>query len=184
MPQILLSTMKALPYDFEKAVAEYVVARREHSQTIGEGAPRARDQLVELFVKRVPPNEHNNEEDFVADFEIVDDMQAPPPPDPAVLTLDQKKAKLASEAQAAAIVIWDKILPPLKRRMVAADRGRIFKIAEQDRTPVDVAAMAKYEADQERGQAIELHLGLLESEIDDLTEETVDAWKPKEFPAV
>lgn len=200
-----MSHLKGLPFDFESAVAEYIKAKMAHRFTVGEPAPWAPHPWVEYAVKRVPGGE-GQPDDFVADYEIEDDI--PPPP-----TLDERKQALAVKAHADAAEAQGALIPPLKARFwhiefarvsaavaavqpIAATRGKDGKPDAPAETPeaLRTRALATLKSDdstfflqhESRLKAldrIQYHLAILESEIHDLTEATIDTWTPAPFPA-
>ena len=173
--KINLSAMKALPYDFEKEVASLIQAKKDHQKTEGIPAPYG-PALVESAVRRVPGSiDPPKADDFVADYEVVDDT--PPPP-----TLDERKGALAMTSQAVAQSIIDKIDPPLKRRLTQMDYANAMAVPEAKRTSPQIAAIAARETRKARVDATMYHLATLESQIHDLTDKTIDGWTPAPFP--
>lgn len=159
---------------FTSAIADHIAALRRHQTTTGYAAPTA-PSLIENLVKRVQfPVEEGRADDFVvAEFEVVDD--AP--------TLDQRKAMIANEVQMEAQRRIDAISPPLKRRLASIEFGRAVAVEEAKRSPAQAATIAAGKARDQKIDAIHYHLGKLESEIHDLTEETIGQWKPVSFPS-
>lgn len=76
--RIPLSQVRAAGLDFAADVQAFVQAKLDHRFTVGEPAPVAHP-LVEAVVHRVPATEPGQPDDFVADYEIIDDT--PPPPE-------------------------------------------------------------------------------------------------------
>jgi hypothetical protein len=174
--QIMLSQVKSLPFDFAEAVQEYIAAKKHHQTTEGQPAPGAPHQMVEAAVKRVPGSiDPPRADEFVADYEIVDDT--PPAP-----SLDQRKSALAMDVQQQAQVAIDKIRPPLKARLLAMDFSRAMAIEEAKRTPADKATIASYLDGNARIDAITYHLAKIEAQIHDLTEATIGDWSASPFP--
>lgn len=218
--RFLLSHIKALPFDFDAKVAEFIAAKKAHALTVGEAAPSAPHHWIEQAVRRVSVD--GAADDFVADYELIDDT--PPPP-----TLEQKKHQLViSVAQASAEAV-NALIPRLKGRLWSMEHHRISVLINAAAVPLPlpvekpgIVAMAasavgltkkaapKLETGEEaRARAIEtvrasspsdiefflahgkrlekvaaihLHAATLESEIHDLTDETVDTWRPAPFP--
>lgn len=174
--KIALSKMKALSFDFEKEVAAFVKAKQDHRKTVGESSPHAPHPWVEAAVTRVagsidPPKP----DDFVADYEVVDDT---PPP----LTLDQRKQVLATDMQRQAQEAVDKIVPPLKNRLMNMELLRAHAIPEAERTPGHKATIAESQDRHVRMDAIHYHLARMEAQIHDLTEDTIEDFSPEPFP--
>jgi hypothetical protein len=198
VPKFLVSHLKTLPFDFESEVTEFIKARMSHRFTLGEPAPLAPHWWVESAIKRVPGAE-GQPDDFVPDYEIEDDT--PPPP-----TLDQRKHLLAAQLHASAMEAQAAILPPLKARIwnieyarisaaVAAVPGKpgtvdtpaetseaLRKRALKTLKKEDAEFLLAHEGRLKKLDAIHYQMAKLESEIHDLTEETIDAWKPAPFP--
>jgi hypothetical protein len=173
--ELNLSYIKALPFDFGNAIEAHIKALKAHQTTVGEPAPIAH-ALVERAVRRVQyPIDAKKPDDFVADYTVVDDT--PPPP-----TLDQRKTALAVNAQALCQEAMDAASPPLKRRLADMEAGRAMMVDPAKRTPAQLAAIAAQQARGVKSEAILFHLATLESQIHDLTEQTIDGWKPAPFP--
>ena len=208
--KLALSQVRALPFDFEAAVASHIKAKMEHRfAAIGESAPAAPHAWVGHAVKRVIVGE-DKPDDFVPDFEIIDDT---PPP----LTLDQKKQILSHQVMTARAEAAHKIVPLLKsriwniehQRMLTAiheipreaipivvlkmdglthrpetddeHKARALGLLKVKSSPEDIAFFQAHEERLKQIAAIDHHSAKLEGEIHDLTEETVDAWKMAPF---
>lgn len=195
--KIALSHVKAMPFDFEAEVEKYRQARVHHQTTEGEGAPSAPDVMVERAVKRVP--REGVPDDFVADYEIVNDT-----PPVRVPTLDERKAVLAGAVNTKANELIAAIAPPLKRRFWAIEhqriQGEMQKVAKKENEPLDVWRdralgiikatvpadcdhVLAEEARHKKIAAISRHAAVCESDIHDLTEETIGGWSMPPFPA-
>lgn len=177
--QILLSLIQALGYTpetFSAAVEDYRQARVAHSKTIGMPAPTPKIPGLEICIVRTPANA-DEEESFASAYEIVDDL--PPPPKPP--TLDEKKMTHASAAHALFQKAINDAIPPLKRRLWAMTYQDIMQKPEADRTDADKVAQRQHEARAKYERDAQRHLARLESEIHDLTDDTVDGWKPEPF---
>jgi hypothetical protein len=195
--KIALSQLKALPFDFEQAVASFVKAKQDHRQTEGEMAPCAPHPYVEAAVKRVPGSiEPPRADEFVADYEIVDD--SPPPK-----SLDQRKTELAGKVGLMANEAMAQIIPPLKHRLWEMEHARIQQDlamvkplenetrelwlaraldAIKQASPADHASFTAHEIRKAKLAAIIRHMAICESDIHDLTEATIDAWSVPPFP--
>ena len=199
--RIALSKIKALPFDFDAAVKEFIEAKKKHRTTVGEPSPNAPHLFVEAAVRRVPGSiEEQRPDDFVADYEVVDDT----PPEPPKPSLDQRKMALAAQVGTAANAAVAKIIPPLKHRLweheyarVQADMAKV-KIIENESlddwraraivaikktSAADFASFTAHDERKKKIAAVHYHVALCESQIHDLTEETIDAWSPAPFPA-
>jgi hypothetical protein len=178
---INLSTIKALPFDFETEVKNFIQAKKDHQNTKDVMAP-AHHPLVEMAVRRVS-NGVNERDDFVADYTIVDDT--PPPP-----TLDEKKAMLADEVMRNANVLASQIIPPLKRKLFDFQISDAYaaisraKASGQEPSDADKATIAEHETRTAKIDAVYRHVAALESQIHDLTEDQIDVWQGAPFPDV
>lgn len=176
MLEILLSQVKALPLDFEAAVAAHIKALEEHRFTEGEPAPAVPHLLVEAAIARKQyPIEAGRPDDFVPAYRIIDDT--PPPP-----TLEERKAALVHEALVMMHKALNDITPPLKAGLWSYQLADISKTDERQRTAEQNAFMMDHEVRQQKTEAAHRHLTQLHSDIDDLTETTIDRWTPAPFP--
>lgn len=89
------------------------------------------------------------------------------------------------ETEAIAAIDPDRPASPAKRNLAllrAQEKvAAIYRKNPADHTEADKAFLAELERRQERGAAIGLRAAEMISDIEDLTEETVDAWKPGAF---
>ena len=188
MPVFPLSEIKKLSFDFETEVRNFVQAKKDHLNTEGVPAP-THHPWVEASVRRIAGEIQRSgattiihSDDFVPDYQIVDDT--PPPP-----TLDDKKAKLAQDVGMQANALAEKILPRLKRKLFdfqAGDAAKAIALAQeaqQEPDPVHKFAWDAHLARQEKVEAIYRHAAELESQIHDLTEDQVDVWQGAPFPS-
>jgi hypothetical protein len=189
--KIVLSAVKALPFDFKAEVEKHAAALMEHRTKEGVEAPSVIHPWVEAAVSRVQhPVSAERPDDFISDYVITDDT--PPPP-----TLEQRKTVLADEASHAAIIALNALVPPRKRNLFAfrhRDALAAFvildrKMAEATMSKADFeilasphrVIMAEHEDREAKVQAVYRKLAQVHSDIDDLTDETVDGWKLPPF---
>lgn len=173
MLELKLSQIKALPFDFEAAVAGYVAALEHHRYTENEPAPVVPHPLVEAAVTRKQyPVFTEKPDDFVKNYTVIDDTPS----------LEERKEILAHEAARLAGEAMKIITPPLKQNMWHYQFADIMRVIEEDRTPEQVAFLAEHDARELRKVAVHRHLAKLHSDIHDLTAETIDAWQPAPFP--
>jgi hypothetical protein len=168
--RVAKSFIDALDFDFEAAVEEYRQALLDHRFTVDVPAPTAHI-AVELSVRRSPQGD-GNPDDFVADYEIIDDTPPPPPPP----SFEQRKAELyhalASDEQAQI----NAVASPGRLRLAGMEMQRIRAIPENDRTPADVETLASALGVFAAIQAINEASARRMVEIDDLTPETIDGF--------
>lgn len=171
MPLVIkLSQIKSAA-DFEAQVAAYIKARKDHQKTEGEPAPTA-PPIVEAAVMLVPGSiEDERADDYVADYQVVDDSP----------TLDARKAAVHALAVHAVNAAIDAISPPLLRRLASLTANAAAAVAEGSRTQAQEAAIAKAVDTHARVEAIYLQLAYAEAAIHGLTAETIDAWKVPPF---
>jgi hypothetical protein len=190
--KLALSQIKALPFDFAEEVEKFRLAKIAHQSTEGEAAPSVPHTLVEHAVKRVPRD--GASDDFVSDYEIIDDT--PPPP-----SLDERKQVLVSALGTAANAAIAAIIPPLKRRLRDLEYHRITGLLSNAKlekvenetpeeryaralatlSPDDLTHYLAHQASTRKIEAIVYQLAQGESAIHDLTEQTVGAWKAPAF---
>ena len=148
--------------DYPAAVEAYRQALLVHRFT-GEAAPTALP-IVEQAVRRIQyPISDGKPDDFVADYEIVDDT--PPPPSDA-----ERKAALVSKIMEAQHLAVDAVMPAGKLRLLTlqANEAKIL--------------ISQFEVVQQKLAAIEYHGATLEAAVDDLTPDQYDTWQMKPFP--
>lgn len=114
MPVRLLKSQ--VPGDFAAVVEAHRQALLAHRATVGEPAPVA-DPLVERCIRRVA--EEGGPDDFVADYEIVDDTPSP------AEQLRHRKGSLMTEVARAERARLDAISPPGKARLLLLRRADI-----------------------------------------------------------
>lgn len=174
--EILLSQLGGQQEAFEKAVVDHIVALHAFSAQRGKPRPAAHP-LVEQSIKRliVPgkPDKH------IPDYVIVDDL--PPPEERPAPTLEAKKNILHQRLTVAEHEAKYKILPQRKIRMANVKMQIAMATPEDDRTGEQREDIASYLHVQDQWRKIDLIAAQAESDIDDLTEETVDNWELPSF---
>lgn len=160
--------------DFAEKVESHRQALLAHRFTIrGEGAPRS-DEMVEGCVRRVFVAE-DKPDDFVADYEIIDDTPPPPPPP----TLAQRKNALRSEVASREMDLLNDILPFGKRRLLQL---RIGRIADQNKaSPEEKTLIARHTDVMQKSSDVHMWAAFQQAEIDDLDEASVESWQMKPF---
>lgn len=177
--KVSLSIIQAMGHTaetFAAAVESYRLARVGHSQTIGEPAPTPSIAGIEQLVVRIPPDADNDER-FETRYEIINDV--PPPPAPP--TLDEKKAAHLVKVNELLQKALTDTTPALKRRLWEHLYAEAMEVPEPQRTADQQVFMRQHEGRRKHEKVLGRHLAVLESQIDDLTAETVDAWKPAPF---
>jgi hypothetical protein len=168
----VLTNMGTTPEAFKAKVDAFVQAKMDHRTKSGDPAPTA-PAMIENLVKRVPPK---GMDEFVADYVIVDDS---PPPKSLAERKGELLALLAREEQAA----LEAILSPAKRRLLGMEVQRVSMLKTEDRTKTDKAVLEESVRVAKLSQEVQLHSARMMAEVDDLTEETIEDWAPKEFGA-
>lgn len=148
--------------DFVAAVEQYRQALLDHRFTEGQPAPTAH-ALVEACVRRVAvPGEPD---DFVSDFEIVDDTP-PPPPEP---TLEERKAKLISESRLKEIAVIGALMPAGKLRLFQMDVQIAAMVPEANRSPQQIELLQHWAEYQDQVHQIQYESAKREAAIEDMT---------------
>lgn len=152
---------------FENAVQDYINTLHAFNMVVGKPRPAAIHPLVERAIKRI--QEPGRPDRYVADYEIIDDT--PPPP-----SLEDKKNKLMSELRQAESVSMNEILPHRKVRLLNLKHAAAVAVDETERTiqhNEDIAHMANIKEIYDRFSLIAAQA---ESDIEDLTEQTIANW--------
>lgn len=154
------------PSDLAEQVEGYISALNAHRRTVGVPAPSAPDVVAACVTRKQYPIKVRKPDDFIADFEIVND-------DPPPLTLEQKKQKLTEELMQVEREASDAILPMRRRRMQQIKMAA----AAKSKKAVDKAFLK--DCEKCHGRLDKLHHTVAEAlnEIEDLTAKTVDKWK-------
>lgn len=171
---------------FEQAVAEHIERLVAFSREVGKPRPVAHP-LVEAAVKRVShPKSAKLPDDFMVDYIIVDDT----PPPPAPLNIDDRKHLLVAQLRAAEQAAKDAVMPQRKLRLLtlkmqAANAKLKYDpatgIDDSDLSDDEKACIEQYKDAHAKYSAIELASAQAESDIEDLTDDTVDSWQVPQF---
>ena len=157
------------PAGFVSAVEAHRQALLAHRFT-GDAAPTAHP-LVEAAVVRVPCE--GGPDDFVSDFEVVDDLPAP---------VDLRAALLArihiAEGTAALAVIGNAAL-----RLLSIDAREAALKPVADRTAADVAALDRMQDVARRRTAIDRHGAVLGALVEDLPADQLATFEFEAFPS-
>lgn len=154
---------------FKQRVAAFRQAKLDHHAVVGEPAPREHE-FVEAAVRRVP--RADAPDDYAIDYEIVDDRPS----------LRARKDALIHEVTREEHALLVTSMPPGKRRLDGLTAGDLLRKPEAERSTAERTFLAERETRQAREDAIQRHAAQLMSDIEDLTEETISAWKPAPFP--
>jgi hypothetical protein len=161
---LLKSQIDALPYNFDEEVGKFIAAKEAH-RFEGGHAPSLHS-LVESAVKRVQyPIEAKKPDDFVRDYEIIDDT-----PPPRIKTVDEKRqdALNASRQQENAEI---EAISPVFGRRLAELRFQDANITPPDeRTPEQIETIAAFTDLQKKIRAIQMAGAVREAAIADMTE--------------
>jgi hypothetical protein len=159
--------------DFPEVVEEHRQALLAHRFT-GDMAPHAH-HMIEAAVRRVPQGE-GKPDDFVSDFEVIDDT--PPPP-----SIDDRRNDLLSLMRSAEAAASRAVVGNGKLRLLVLDATAAMAKPEDERTPADLAALQSYHSVMARRAAIERHGAMLEAAIEELPADQVAAYKFEAFPS-
>lgn len=172
MIDIPLSTINALPFDFDTSVGAYIKSLRDHQDTEGQPAPSAHPLVVAAVERQQHPIEAGKPDDFVRAYRVIDDSP----------TLEQRKLALANEVTTEGDRRIMEVVPPLKSALWAMEHGEAAAVKVADRKPEHKAAISRFEQKSAKVQAIRRHVAQMHSDIHDLTAETIDGWKAAPFP--
>lgn len=162
---------------FEQAVAEHIERLVAFNREIGKPRPVAHP-LIEAAVKRVShPKAAKLPDDFMADYVIVDDTPPPPPP----LNLEDRKRALVAQLRAAEAAFGERILPTRKRRLLGLQAAEASVKPEEEKTEADRHLIASFQDKQACFRSLELHAAKIESDIEDLTDDTIDSFQVPNF---
>lgn len=162
---------------FEQAVAEHIERLVAFSREVGKPRPVAHP-LVEGAVKRVShPKADKRPDDFMADYVIVDDTPPPPPP----LNLEDRKRTLVASVYASEAKAKEAIMPQRKLRLLNIRYSQAMTLGEEMQTAEDKAAITVLLDIHQKFQEIELIAAQAESDIEDLTDDTIDSFQAPNF---
>jgi hypothetical protein len=168
--QIAKSIINGLPYAYADAVETFRQAKLAHRYT-GDVAPSA-PAIIEHAVRRVQTE--GQADDFVADYEIVDDIPA--------LTLAERKAALVGTIRTSEAAALATIISPARERLMGLDLNAVYAKPEVQRTDADRALLTKATDIAARKEAVHRHGAHLEIAVEELTDATLDGWTPEAFP--
>ena len=167
---------------FEQAVAEHVAHLTAFSGVVGMPRPVAHP-LVEAAVSRVSyPKADKKPDSFVADYVIINDTPPPPPP----LSLEDRKYQMAASLRAAEAAAKEVVMPQRKLRLLnmkvsfANAKFKLIdgKLDDSALTDEERNMISSYKDIQAKYAAIELASAQAESDIEDLTDDTINTWQP------
>ncbi len=169
--QVLKSQLAGV--DFAEVVEEHRQALLAHRFTIGEPAPVAHS-MISAAVRRV--QEVGQPDDFVADFEVIDDT--PPPP-----SLEHRRNDLLVLVRTAEIAAARAVMGDGKLRLLSLDARTAMLKPVDERTAEDIATLKTLNDVTAKRSAIERHGATLEAEIEDLPADKIAAYKFEPFPS-
>lgn len=165
--------------DFRRAVIECRDALEAHCLGPANTPVPMYDEAVEALVRRIPqdgPVATRGPDQFViVDFEIVDDTPPAPPAVPAP-TLEQRKALLVIDLNAAAQAARDAIVSPARAQLLFLDAGEAMNVPEDRRSPAQAKAIEAYTAFSSRCAEIARNVALAQVDIEDLTDASIDGF--------
>lgn len=150
---------------FDKAVQEHIINLTLFNKSVGKPRPVASNPLVEQAIKCVQTP--GKPDGYFADYEYVVKR----------LTLEEKKTHFETKLTEAENAAKYKILPRLKVRLAHLRYDTAIKTPEDKRTSEQNEDIASYELIAKAWSVITLKAAQVHSDIDDLTEATVDSWQ-------
>lgn len=161
---------------FDKAVREHVAALHAFAKQVGTPRPTAHP-LVEASIKRT--QQKGAPDVYKADYVVKDDVPVPEViPEP---TLEIKKSMLHEVLNRAENEAKYKILPQRRMRLLSLKMSIAMSVPEDQRSAEQREDVASYLLVQKAWQAIDLIGAQAESDLDDLTQATIDKWQPPKF---
>lgn len=167
--EIKLSQLPQGREPLDQAVQEYIAKMAAFSQTVGQPRP-VTSPIIEACVKRVQRS--GFPDSYEPDYIIVDD--APPPP-PA-LNIDDQKSLLMAQLAHAENVAKNSVMKVGKIRLASLRMQAASTVLEADRTPQQHKDISHYQDVAAIYNQIEMAAAQAQSDIEDLTEETIAAW--------
>jgi hypothetical protein len=156
-----------LPPDFADQVAAFHKAKLDHHNTIGVPAPTA-DYMVAQCVHRVPSDDPEVPDNYVINYEVIDDL--PPPP-----TLAEKRTKLRMQVQTAEFEAYDAIMTPGKLRLLHVEVDEALQ--EKVHSDEQLAKIHKLEEVMSARKVIMHQAVRIGASIDDLDDAGIEAFK-------
>lgn len=162
---------------FEQAVAEHIARLKAFVSEVGKPRPVAHP-LIEASIKRISyPKADKKPDEYVADYTIVDDTPPPPPP----LSLEDRKRALFAQLRVAENAAKEQFVPEMKRRLLVLRYQRAMGTPEETRDQEQARLIEEYHALQKAVEEIEYKGAAAESDLADLTEDTIDSWQVPNF---
>lgn len=157
---------------FVNAVQNHINTMHAFNMLVDSPRPIAHP-LVERAISRI--QRQGQPDQYVADFVVIDDTTPPP------LSLEDKKDKLTLQLRTAEADAANKIISPRKSRLVHLNGTAALAIDADKRTDAqkeDIALLDEIQALQIKNAKTAAQA---ESEIEDLTEQTIDSWQLPTF---
>lgn len=153
---------------FAKAVQNHIIALSSFTKEFGKPRPVAQP-LVEQAIKRIQAK--GVPDVYVADYKLVE----------PVISLEKRKQDLEAKLMTAENEAKFKILPQRKIRLAIIKFQQAMAIDQDKRTPEQNEDVASYLSIQKVWSQFELIGANAVSDIDDLTEDTIDSWQLPKF---
>jgi len=156
--------------EFEVAVATHITRMIAFNKEVGQPRPVAHP-LVEASIKRVQAR--GRPDAYVPDYVIVDDA----PAIISAISLEDKKRMHQAALTAAENDARFKLLPQRKLRLAQLKYQLAMSKPEDERTSEENEDIASINLLNKAWEAIARKGAQAESDIDDLTEDTIDSWQ-------
>lgn len=157
---------------FMAMLETYRQAKEMHARTIGVAAPGPPIAGMENMLVRIAPRNEFEFDRFEIACEVIDDRP----------TLLERKLALVGKLRALESEAIEKVIPRFKARKWEMMMESFQRIYAADRNRFDEQFVKAHRERLRAVRQIAFASARMESDIGDLTEETIDQWQPGEFP--
>jgi hypothetical protein len=159
--RILKSRVAALGYDFASEVEKYIAALEAHRFS-GNAAPTSYPDVEAAVARKQYPIADQKPDDFVADYEIVNDD--PPPP-----SLAERKAAAIAALRQEEVAEIDKLFPAETRRLADLLYQQALRVKPEERSAEQQKLIADRDALNKQIEGIQLAYAQREAALANMT---------------